>query len=113
MKLLSVCPISFSRFCQLNFPAIQTETGLDEKQVEAWVLDLESFASVKEFVQQFNSSGYGRLDLLILSAAIVTMKYDTTDDGWEKGQVTLCRSGISSDPSNLVVFKSIISHRVC
>ncbi|EJU01442.1 NADP-binding protein [Dacryopinax primogenitus] len=52
--------------------------------VECWKLDLSSFASVQEFVSQFEREGGGKLDLLIQNAGINHHgPHKTTSDGWE------------------------------
>ncbi|KZO99086.1 NAD(P)-binding protein [Calocera viscosa TUFC12733] len=52
--------------------------------IECWKLDLLSFASVKDFVGQFEKEGGGKLDLLIQNAGINNHgPYKTSADGWE------------------------------
>lgn len=59
---------------------IEKETGC--REVELWLIDLSSFASVLEFAERFEQDG-GRLDILLMNAGINTTTYSTTKDGWE------------------------------
>jgi len=59
---------------------LRTETGYD--QGELWLVDQADFSSVKSFADRFEKQG-GRLDYLILNAAIATETYISTKDGWE------------------------------
>ena len=59
---------------------MKTETGYD--QAELWLVDQADFSSVKSFADKFEVQG-GRLDYLILNAAIATLNYEPTKDGWE------------------------------
>ncbi|RXW18593.1 hypothetical protein EST38_g7258 [Candolleomyces aberdarensis] len=51
--------------------------------VELQLLDLSKFSSVIAFADNFLRDG-SRLDLLVANAAVSTMNYKTTDDGWEE-----------------------------
>lgn len=51
--------------------------------MELWLVDLSEFASVVSFADKFEKEG-GPLDILVANAAILTSKYSTTADGWEK-----------------------------
>jgi len=53
--------------CHTAVEAIKKETG--SNKVEAWPLELTSFASITAFIDRFENDG-GRLDYLILSAAV-------------------------------------------
>ncbi|KAF9485524.1 short-chain dehydrogenase [Pholiota conissans] len=60
---------------------LKRETGYSN--VELWMLDLASFASVQTFSERFNKEG-GRLDILVENAGILPEKtFKLTDDGWE------------------------------
>lgn len=49
---------------------------------EAWSLDLNSFASVREFADRFEREG-GRLDVLVENAGIMgNSSYEKTADGY-------------------------------
>lgn len=50
--------------------------------VEVWKIDLESFASVKEFTACAN--GLWRLDAVILNAGLASGAFNLTPDGWER-----------------------------
>ncbi|PPQ94445.1 hypothetical protein CVT25_002536 [Psilocybe cyanescens] len=59
---------------------IEQETGC--KNVEAWVLELADFSSVKAFGERFEKDG-GRLDILMENAGLATTELNFTEDGWE------------------------------
>jgi NAD(P)-dependent dehydrogenase (short-subunit alcohol dehydrogenase family) len=59
---------------------LKAETGYTN--AELWIVDLADFNSVKQFGDKFEQDG-GRLDYLILNAALATDKYEPTKDGWE------------------------------
>ena len=59
---------------------LRTETGYD--QAELWLVDQADFSSVKSFADKFEEQG-GRLDYLILNAAVAIRTYEPTKDGWE------------------------------
>ena len=59
---------------------LRTETGYD--QAELWLVDQADFSSVKSFADKFEEQG-GRLDYLILNAAVGLQTYESTKDGWE------------------------------
>jgi retinol dehydrogenase-12 len=59
---------------------LRTETGYD--QAELWPVDQADFSSVKSFADNFEEQG-GRLDYLILNAAVGLPTYEPTKDGWE------------------------------
>jgi retinol dehydrogenase-12 len=66
---------------------IKEETG--HKNVELYILDLASFASVKAFVQKFTQQER-RLDILVENAAsIPNVSNPPTEDGWEQTSVHL------------------------
>ncbi|KAF8903501.1 hypothetical protein CPB84DRAFT_1845793 [Gymnopilus junonius] len=69
-------------FNEVSIPAIKQETGFQD--VELWLLDLGSFASVRSFAERFEKEG-GRLDILVENAANApTFDYvEFTNDGWE------------------------------
>ncbi|KAI5476866.1 Short chain dehydrogenase atnD [Pseudohyphozyma bogoriensis] len=64
---------------------IQAATGF-KGLLEVWELDLASFASVKTFARKCET--LQRLDIVIQNAAVGTMKWAVTDDGWEKSLQT-------------------------
>ena len=45
-------------------------------------MDLSRFSSVKEFAEKLEKDG-GRLDILVLNAAIAALVYEETSNGWE------------------------------
>ncbi|BFZ58778.1 hypothetical protein PYCC9005_005843 [Savitreella phatthalungensis] len=51
--------------------------------VEAWSLELDSFASVKSFGDRLNK--LDRLDIIVENAAVIQPKRQETGDGWEVG----------------------------
>jgi len=61
---------------------IERETG--NTKSELWLMDSTNFSSVLEFCDKFDKDG-GRLDLLVMNAAIQWHIYDVTPDGWESG----------------------------
>lgn len=66
---------------------IETST-LRLNVLEVWKLDMASFASVMEFVERVN--GLDRLDVCLLNAAVVAVKWNVTEDCWEESlQVNL------------------------
>ena len=58
---------------------LKTETGYD--QAELWLVDQADFSSVKSFADKFEAQG-GRLDYLILNAAVALRTYEPTKDGY-------------------------------
>ncbi|KAJ7066475.1 hypothetical protein C8F01DRAFT_981521 [Mycena amicta] len=52
------------------------------KKAELWLVDLASFESVKAFADKWEADG-GRLDILVLNAALNNMKYEPAQDRWE------------------------------
>ncbi|KIK56207.1 hypothetical protein GYMLUDRAFT_230308 [Collybiopsis luxurians FD-317 M1] len=60
---------------------LSQETGYTRAQV--WILDLASFASVREFADRFEREGGGRLDILVENAGISSQTtYQQTGDGY-------------------------------
>ncbi|KAJ8482940.1 hypothetical protein ONZ45_g14773 [Pleurotus djamor] len=49
---------------------------------EMWLIDLNSFASVKAFAEKFEQE-VDRLDILVANAAVHVFQYGVTEDGWE------------------------------
>lgn len=69
---------------------IKSKTGF--ANIELWLLDLNSFASVKAFADRFDAEG-GRLDILVENAGLwPSATYDKSDDGW----VSMYVQGITS-----------------
>ncbi|KIL71076.1 hypothetical protein M378DRAFT_6914 [Amanita muscaria Koide BX008] len=66
---------------------LKEETGYDG--AELWLIDLADFASVKSFADKYEKEE-GRLDYLVLNAAIVTRDYRSTKDGWESSLQVNC-----------------------
>jgi len=60
--------------------SIAKETNYAKSEV--WIIDLSSFASINAFAEKFEKDG-GRLDILVMNAAIVTYSYEATVDGYE------------------------------
>lgn len=58
-------------------------------KVELWIVDLAAFASVKTFIDRALGD-LGRLDILMLNAAVASHKYTATKDGWEIGYEYSC-----------------------
>ncbi|EJU04171.1 NADP-binding protein [Dacryopinax primogenitus] len=52
-------------------------------KVECWEVDEASFASVTAFGDRFEREGGGKLDLLVLNAAVGMYERQETADGWE------------------------------
>lgn len=63
---------------------VRKETGYT--RVESWLLELNSFASVKACADRFERDG-GHLDILIANAAVATWDYEQTVDGYENRYV--------------------------
>lgn len=59
---------------------ITKETG--SSKVESWALELGNFASVTAFIDRFEKDG-GRLDYLVVNAAVALNEFSRTEDGWE------------------------------
>ncbi|KAF6753523.1 short-chain dehydrogenase [Ephemerocybe angulata] len=59
---------------------LQQETGY--RTAELWLVDLSKFSSVIAFADKFEKDG-GRLDIVVMNAAIETTVYETSTDGWE------------------------------
>jgi len=63
--------------------AIKKELKPESKtKVEPWALELSSFASVVAFADKFEKDG-GKLDVVIINAAVADVKVTRTGDGWE------------------------------
>ncbi|KAF8350271.1 hypothetical protein F5887DRAFT_1224424 [Amanita rubescens] len=69
--------------------SLRTETGYD--RAELWLVDQADFSSVKSFADKFEEQG-GRLDYLILNAAVAMPDYSATKDGWELSLQVNCLS---------------------
>ncbi|TCD63921.1 hypothetical protein EIP91_004768 [Steccherinum ochraceum] len=67
--------------CAQTEKVIKEETGFED--VLCWPLELTSFASVKCFTARFEHYGDGCLDIMILNAAMATLEYGLTADGFE------------------------------
>ncbi|KAJ7183015.1 NAD(P)-binding protein [Mycena crocata] len=61
---------------------IIAETGFTGL-LEVWELDMADFGSVKRFAERANTS-LKRLDGAVLNAGINTVKWNTSEDGWER-----------------------------
>ncbi|KAF5363619.1 hypothetical protein D9756_000110 [Leucocoprinus leucothites] len=59
---------------------LEMATGYNK--AELWLIDLAEFSSVKEFADRA-SKELERLDIVVLNAAIATLKYSVTKDSWE------------------------------
>ncbi|KAF7299796.1 Retinol dehydrogenase 12 [Mycena chlorophos] len=53
-----------------------------QNKLELWLVDLVDFASVKRFADKWDQDG-GRLDILVANAALGTMTFTETKDGFE------------------------------
>ena len=78
---------------------IELRTETDYDQGEVWLVDQADFSSVKSFVDRFEVEG-GRLDYLILNAAVAPPGHFLTDDGWElryrsNESIALCYTKLS------------------
>jgi len=65
---------------QAAISAIEKVTGYTK--AELWLIDNSDFSSVTAFVEKFEKDG-GRLDILVLNAAILAHTYEATPDKWE------------------------------
>jgi NAD(P)-dependent dehydrogenase (short-subunit alcohol dehydrogenase family) len=52
-------------------------------KIDVWLIDMASFASVKEFSEKVNQE-LESLDIALLNAGMATDKWDLTSDGWDK-----------------------------
>src|ERR1700760_4940944 len=52
-------------------------------QIDVWILDLASFASVKQFANRVLEE-LDSLDIAVLNAAISKSQYSATVDGWDE-----------------------------
>jgi len=59
---------------------LKTQTSY--ANAELWIIDLANFESVKQFATKFEDEG-GRLDILVMNAAVANDVYEPTKDGWE------------------------------
>ena len=59
---------------------LKAETKFDN--IELWIMDLASFDSVKSIKEKVDQ--LERFDILVENAALATLKYDMTPDGWER-----------------------------
>jgi len=66
--------------CSLTATAITEETGFTA--VDAWSLELSQFSSVVDFATRFETDG-GRLDIVVINAAVAMTSFAHTSDGWE------------------------------
>ncbi|KIM23304.1 hypothetical protein M408DRAFT_27996 [Serendipita vermifera MAFF 305830] len=57
-------------------------TVREETRVDVWALDLTSFESVRSFAKKCDEE-LDRVDILLENAAIQTLKWSLTKDGWE------------------------------
>ena len=78
---------------EITITAIKKASGSDK--VEAWVLELSDFASVTAFADRFDKDG-GKLDYLIVNAAVALYDYTETKDGWESQYVSFLPSNCIS-----------------
>lgn len=84
--LVSSNPCSNTYLTPLSFhdiADIKQSTGFD---AELWLVDLCSFASAKAFADKFEKE-VERLDILVANAAIISTKYEKTEDDWETSYV--------------------------
>jgi retinol dehydrogenase-12 len=77
-KLIMAC--RNSEKAQAAVKSIQDASNF--REVEAWSLDLASFASVQEFAKKFLATGLP-LDVLVSNAGVGTQEWATTTDGYE------------------------------
>ncbi|KAL0058309.1 hypothetical protein AAF712_015026 [Marasmius tenuissimus] len=80
-KLVIVCRSEEKGQDALN--RIKTETGF--QNVELWTVDLNSFKSISAIKDKI--SQLERLDILVENAAIASIDYKLTQDGWDHRQV--------------------------
>ncbi|KAF7333452.1 ATP-dependent DNA helicase PIF1 [Mycena venus] len=72
---------------------IVSQTGFSG-DIDVWELDMESFASVKQFAERARTS-LTRLDGAILNAGIHAKEWGVTGDGWERVlQVNILSTGL-------------------
>ncbi|KAL2139964.1 hypothetical protein VTI28DRAFT_4441 [Corynascus sepedonium] len=68
---------------------IESSTGCSNTtRLLVWLVDLESFASVKSFAARARKYVFeegGRIDMAIMNAGIASMQFAVSGDGWEKG----------------------------
>ncbi|EPQ52486.1 NAD P-binding protein [Gloeophyllum trabeum ATCC 11539] len=64
-----------------NRAVAAVESASGKKNAELWMVDLARFSSVLDFADKFEKDG-GRLDYLIMNAAIGTWRH-TKPEGWE------------------------------
>ncbi|KAF9263968.1 short-chain dehydrogenase [Marasmius fiardii PR-910] len=77
-KLIIVC--RNERKGQEAVDKLKAETGF--KNIELWTVDLASFDSVKAIKEKI--AKLDRLDILVENAALATIQYVVTPDGWEQ-----------------------------
>ncbi|KAH7919219.1 NAD(P)-binding protein [Leucogyrophana mollusca] len=66
--------------CEQTAQVIEQRSG--STGVAAWTLELSTFDSVRAFVDRFESEGQ-KVDVLVANAAVSTLNYAKTSDGWE------------------------------
>ncbi|KAK7462264.1 hypothetical protein VKT23_007865 [Stygiomarasmius scandens] len=59
---------------------VKKSSGFDA--IELHIIDLSSFASVREFAAKYVRE-VGKLDILVANAAMLPVSYESTADGWE------------------------------
>jgi len=62
------------------FSEVRKSSGFDA--IELHIIDLSSFASVREFAAKYVRE-VGKLDILVANAAMLPVSYESTADGWE------------------------------
>ncbi|KAK1219760.1 hypothetical protein PQX77_017500 [Marasmius sp. AFHP31] len=80
-KLVIVCRSEEKGQTALN--RIKTETSFTN--IELWTVDLNSFKSISAIKDKINQ--LERLDILVENAAIASIEYILTEDGWDHRQV--------------------------
>ncbi|KAH7913275.1 short-chain dehydrogenase [Hygrophoropsis aurantiaca] len=72
--------------CRDEIKCDQTKREVEQRSkasdISSWPLELNSFESVRTFVDRFETEG-GRLDVLVANAGVSRFDYTQTQDGWE------------------------------
>ncbi|KAF5332938.1 hypothetical protein D9758_015961 [Tetrapyrgos nigripes] len=79
----NVHPLTFEKTLtsfQFHEKEVKKATGFEA--IELRIIDLSSFASVRDFANKYVKE-IGQLDILVANAAMLPVKYESTVDGWE------------------------------
>lgn len=70
----------------LSFVELKKSTP-SQTTLEPWEIDLGKFQTISDFADRYEREGGGRLDLLIMNAAINTIYHSADESGWDQSYV--------------------------